>query len=120
MSQHDRPGHRKSVVATSALIGVLAFATNTQAIEWAGVNIKGYVVWILLAVAHVYFFVMFAASFDGKGFETFTGPLRTVWRWQLGKTPKWLGAFTDNTLPVVFWLLALGVVFWKIWRTYPW
>ena len=63
---YESSPHRKSVLATTALVVVLA-ADKEQGLNWGGVNIDGYVVWIFVGLAHLYFSIMWWSNFGFEG-----------------------------------------------------
>ena len=75
--------HRKSVVATAALTVVLA-ADKEQGLNWGGVDIDGYLVWIFVGVAHLYFTIMWWTSFGFQGWF----PWNDGWRGTLRLRPR--------------------------------
>ena len=75
--------HRKSVLATTALVVVLT-ADKEQGLNWGGVNIDGYMVWIFVGLAHLYFSIMW---WSNSGFEGWF-PWRDGWKGTLQIRPR--------------------------------
>jgi hypothetical protein len=85
--------HRKTVIATTAIAIVLA-TNKGQGLNWAGVVIEGYLVWIFLGLAHLYFTVMWWSNYGFEGW----------FPWKDG----WKGIFTIPFKILILRWLTLG------------
>ena len=106
--------HRKSVLATSALIVVLSASSSLKP-GLFGVSLSPLVMWVLISIGHLYFFVMWrlTAPVESDGDRRFWN-LRGLWRQAFcrgtrefpGKTKAQL--FFIRALPI--WAFIVGVV----------
>lgn len=98
--------HRKSVLASTALIVVLLSSTNLSPAVF-GVSVSVPMLWILLGLAHVYFFVMWrlTAPIESDSDKRF-------WNWQgIVRQATWGGTsgFPGKTKVQIIFIRALPI-----------
>ena len=108
---------RAAYAAQTVLLVVLA-AGKQQGLNWGGVDIDGYLVWIFVGVAHLYFTIMWWSSFGFQGWfpwnDGWRGTFRLRPRKELIRRFMNQGPFTMIAVVIGFSIIIyqLGKIMW--------